>query len=121
MTFLILTTWLAKRGRPLIFTTIPMVFLICTVSWAAINQFRFFAGDVGQHWHLLLVLGIGLLLEAWMIVEGFHAFRLARSVRARGLTAEQTHLALAGPSGAVIDHDGVIHPTPGVGELTADS
>ena len=108
MTFLILNTWLAKRGRPLIFTTMPMVFLICTVSWAAIEQFRFFAADAGQHWHLLLVLGIGLLLEAWMIVEGFAAFRTSRAVRARKLSAEQAQLALAGPSGAVIDADGVI-------------
>jgi carbon starvation protein len=108
LTFLILNTWLAKRGKPVIYTTIPMVFLIGTVSWAAIGQLRVFGRDPGANWHLLLVLGIGLALEAWMLVEGVNAFRLARRVRREGLPLEQAQMALAGPSGAVIGTDGVI-------------
>jgi len=119
LTFLVLTTWLAKRGRPVIYTAIPMLFLVCTVSWAAAGQLRLFSGDpatgafswdqVQTNLHLILVLAIGLVLEAWMLFEGFSAFRLARRVRKQGLDARQAQIALAGPSGAPITPDGVIH------------
>jgi carbon starvation protein len=112
LTFLILTTWLVKRGKPIVYTVVPMLFLIFTVSWAAISQLKMFAAQPAENWHLLLVLAIGLVLEAWMLVEAGAALRLARRVRdqlqTRTITAEEAQLALAGPSGAVIGEDGII-------------
>jgi len=111
LTFLVLTTWLAKRGRPIWVTAVPMIFLIVTVTWAAIWQIRFFAPTYREHWYLILVLVIGLVLEAWMVFEGVSALRTARRVRAEGLDAAAARLALAGPSGHVIDAEGIIrHP-----------
>ncbi|MHC4160987.1 MAG: carbon starvation CstA family protein [Planctomycetota bacterium] len=115
LTFLILTTWLVKRGKPIIYTVVPMLFLICTVSYAAVSQLRTFAKEPADKWHLLLVLAIGLALEAWMVFEALAAFRIAKRVReqlrARAMTAEEAQLALAGPSGALIGEDGIIrHP-----------
>ncbi len=106
LTFLVLNTWLAKRGKPVIYTTIPMLFLVVTVSWAGIALFGSFWAK-GQ-WHLVTVLGIGLVLEAWMIVEGFCAWRLSREIRSRGLDGPELASALAGPSGNVIGGDGII-------------
>jgi carbon starvation protein len=112
LTFLVLTTWLVKRGKPVVYTVVPMLFLICTVSYAAVSQLRLFARQPAENWHLLLVLSIGLLLEAWMIVEAGAAFRVARRVRAQlqaqVMTPEEAQLALAGPSGALIGDDGII-------------
>jgi carbon starvation protein len=112
LTFLVLTTWLVKRGKPIVYTVIPMLFLIATVSWAAVSQLYLFRTELAQNWHLVLVLAIGLVLEAWMIVEAVAALWKANGVRealrAKALTAEQAKLALAGPSGAVIGEDGVI-------------
>jgi len=46
-----------------------------------------------------------------MIVEGVSALRTARRVRAEGLDPAAARLALAGPSGHVIDEEGIIrHP-----------
>jgi len=42
LTFLVLTTWLAKRGRPVWVTAVPMLFLVVTVTWAALWQIKFF-------------------------------------------------------------------------------
>ena len=109
LTFLVLTTWLAKRGRPVWVTAIPMLFLIVTVTWAALWQIRFFAPTYRQHWYLIVVLCIGLVLEAWMIVEGVSALRTARRVRSEGLSDSAARLALAGPSGRVIDAEGIVH------------
>ena len=81
LTFLVLNTWLAKRGRPIIYTTVPMLFLIVTVSWAAIRQLMTYAADPAAHWHLIAVLSVGLVLEAWMLFEAFAAFRVARQAR----------------------------------------
>ncbi|MHC4956482.1 MAG: carbon starvation CstA family protein, partial [Planctomycetota bacterium] len=112
LTFLVLTTWLAKRGRPVWVTAIPLLFLMVTVTWAALWQIKFFAPTYRDHWHLILVLAIGLVLEAWMIVEGISALRTARRVRAEGLDPIAAQLALAGPSGHVIDGEGIIaHPS----------
>jgi carbon starvation protein len=112
LTFLILTTWLVKRGKPVVYTAVPMLFLVCTVSYAAVSQLRRFAREPAENWHLLLVLAIGLLLEAWMIVEAVAAFRIAKRVRqrlqAQAMSAEEAQLALAGPSGALIGEDGII-------------
>jgi len=108
LTFLVLNTWLAKRGKPVVYTTIPMLFLVVTVTWAGVALFGQFwkAGE----WHLVAVLAIGLALEAWMVVEGFAAWRLSRRVRREGLHGTALQAALAGPSGAVIDDEGVIRP-----------
>ena len=111
LTFLVLTTWLAKRGRPILVTAIPLVLLLVTVTWAALWQIRFFSQTFARHWHLVTVLVIGLVLEGWMIVEGVNALRIARRVREKDLHPLQAQLALAGPSGKVIDSEGVIgHP-----------
>jgi len=109
LTFLVLTTWLAKRGRPILVTAIPLVFLTITVTWAALWQIQHFSTAPGANWHLITVLVIGLILEAWMIVEGLSALRLAARTRAQDLDPLQAQLALAGPSGRVIDPEGVIH------------
>ena len=112
LTFLILNTWLAKRGKPVIYTLLPMLFLIVTVSIAGVAELRRHAAHLPGSWHLVAILGIGLALEAWMVVEGFAALRLSRRVRAqlaeRTITEENARLALAGPTGATIGADGVI-------------
>lgn len=118
LTFLILNTWLAKRGKPVIYTTLPLLFLIVTVSWAGISQLDVIieGGHLAERWHQALVLAIGLALEVWMIVEAIAVFRIARTVReklaASLLTAEEAQLQLASPTGAIIDVEGVIRDGP---------
>ncbi|MHC4940789.1 MAG: carbon starvation CstA family protein [Planctomycetota bacterium] len=111
LTFLVLTTWLAKRGRPILVTAIPLAFLMITVTWAALWQINRFSSNPVGNWHLITVLVIGLVLEGWMVFEGFSALRIAARVRSDGLDPVAAQLALAGPSGHVIDAEGVIsHP-----------
>ncbi|QHI70564.1 carbon starvation CstA family protein [Tichowtungia aerotolerans] len=68
LAFLVMTVWLAKTGRRIIYTLIPMIFMVAVTGWAMVyNLNTFFAsGD----W---LLFGIGtavVLLETWMVVEG---------------------------------------------------
>ena len=74
LALLVITVWLAKKKIPVVFTAIPMVFMIVMTAWAmGINLVNFYAQ---QKW---LLFGIGFLitvLQAWMVVEG--AIVLAR-------------------------------------------
>jgi carbon starvation protein len=78
LTFLVLTVWLAKRGKPVWATLLPLLFLVVTVSWAAVAQIRLFARTPGTQAHLIAILVVGLVLEGWMIVEGCLALGRAR-------------------------------------------
>ena len=68
LAFLVLTVWLAKSGRNIIYTLIPMVFMIATTGWAMMYNLEAFFRD--GDW---LLFGIGsavVLLEIWMVFEG---------------------------------------------------
>ena len=74
LTLLVATIFLWKSGRPIIYTLIPMLFLICMTTGAMILNFKSF-------WHnpLLLVLSaIILALEVWLILEALAVFKSRR-------------------------------------------
>ena len=68
LALLVITVWLARKNIPILFTAIPMVFMIAMTAWAMkINLLQFHAD---QKW---LLFGIGTIitvLQTWMIVEG---------------------------------------------------
>ncbi len=68
LALMVITVWLAKKNTPIVFTAIPMVFMIAMTGWAMAINLMNFLDD--QKW---LLLGIGLIiaiLQAWMVVEG---------------------------------------------------
>lgn len=77
LSLLVTTVWLAKKKISILFTAIPMVFMITMTTWAMkINLSSYFTQG---KW---LLFGIGLIisiLQLWMIVEG--VIVLARSRR----------------------------------------
>jgi len=68
LALLVITVWLAKKKIPIVYTAIPMVFMVAMTSWAMkINLAQFHANG---EW---LLFGIGALitvLQVWMVVEG---------------------------------------------------
>jgi carbon starvation protein len=68
LALLVITVWLAKKKIPIIFTAIPMVFMIVMTAWAMkINLMSFYAD---QKWLLFTIGGIITVLQTWMIIEG---------------------------------------------------
>ena len=68
LSLLVITIWLAKRKSPIIYTAIPMLFMVGITAWAMqINLVRFFAH---QQWMLLGIGALILLLQIWMVIEG---------------------------------------------------
>lgn len=96
LAFLVITFWLWRRRKPIWFVVLPLVFMLVMPAWAMLHQL--FVQGVGmetswlaagpdsgeKNWMLLVIAGVTLLLEAWMIVEAVLLFP-----KVRGLTEEE--------------------------------
>jgi carbon starvation protein len=72
LALLVITIYLARKKSPIVYTVIPMAFMIIMTGWAMIiNLSNYFAGG---KW-LLFVIGLcTLVLEIWMIIESLVVF-----------------------------------------------
>jgi carbon starvation protein len=68
LALLVITVWLARKNIPMVYTAIPMIFMIAMTGWAMkINLVQFYAGG---EWLLLGIGSLISLLQIWMVVEG---------------------------------------------------
>lgn len=68
LALLVITVWLARKKIPVIFTAIPMMFMIVMTAWAmGINLVDFYAQ---QNWLLFSIGSVITVLQVWMVVEG---------------------------------------------------
>ncbi len=71
LALLVVTVYLAKKGKPVIYTLLPMLFMMVMTGWAMVlNILGFYrAGTASLH---LLIIGIIVMaLEVWMVLEAF--------------------------------------------------
>jgi carbon starvation protein len=68
LALLVITVWLARKKLPIIYTAVPMVFMIVMTAWAmAIALVDFYT----QQNRLLFAIGsLITILQIWMVVEG---------------------------------------------------
>jgi carbon starvation protein len=68
LALLVITVWLARKKIPIIYTAIPMIFMIAMTAWAMkINLTSFYAE---QKWLLFSIGAVITVLQTWMIIEG---------------------------------------------------
>jgi carbon starvation protein len=68
LALLVITVWLARRNIPIIFTAIPMVFMIAMTGWAMkINLVKFY--EQGK-WLLFVIGSLITVLQLWIVTEG---------------------------------------------------
>lgn len=85
LSFLVITFYLWRRGKPVWFLVIPMIFMLIMPIWAMIWQL-FVGGAETPSWlaegkWVLLAIGLAtILLEIWMIVEAYFLFPRVRGV-----------------------------------------
>jgi carbon starvation protein len=70
---LVASLFVWKRGRPVIYTLVPMIFMMAVTVVAMVLQLRGFWER--KTWPLVYVGGAILILALWLIVEGVLAFR----------------------------------------------
>ncbi len=67
LSLLVITIYLYKRGKPVLLTAIPMVFMVFMTGWAMIVNIKGFF-DTGN-WLLVSINAIIIVFVVWMIVE----------------------------------------------------
>jgi carbon starvation protein len=80
LALLVLTLYLAKQGKPVLYTMLPMLFVVTMTGWAMVLNFKNFITDGNVL--LAIIGGIVILLEIWIIVEVFRAFSTHRRIQA---------------------------------------
>ncbi|MBT3201898.1 MAG: carbon starvation protein A [Phycisphaerales bacterium] len=87
LAFLVITVYLAKKGRPIYYTLIPFGVMLVMTAWAIIYKLGDFYRDYtvdNKNLHLLIITGIIVLLEIWMIIESAATIIKSRKQRANG-------------------------------------
>lgn len=85
LAFLVLTFYLARRGKPIAFAVVPAIMMIVTPAAALLWQmFHNSPGNVGWYWsgnHLLTGFGFVILgLQIWMVIECLILFPRVKGV-----------------------------------------
>ncbi len=76
LALLLLTVHLARKGVRLLYTAVPMVFMIGMTGWAMVTKVAVFCQNA--NWLLVAIGSVILLLEVWMIVECVQTLRSLR-------------------------------------------
>lgn len=71
LTLLIATVYLWKTNRPIIYTLVPMIFLLLITTASMVLNFR----EFGDNYLLIFLSGITLALAIWLILESFSILR----------------------------------------------
>jgi len=86
LAFLVITVYLAKKAKPILFTLIPFFVMLAITAWAITYKLGDFYRDYmdkGKNLHLLIITGVIVVLEVWMIIESAMAIIQSRSKRAQ--------------------------------------
>jgi carbon starvation protein len=81
LALMVLTVYLYKKGKPVYFTGIPMIFMVAMTGWAMVlNIIDFYKkGD----WLLFTINAIIIIFVIWMIVEVINIVRKLQGSRVR--------------------------------------
>ncbi len=73
LALLVITVYLAKKNKSIIFTVIPMVFMMIMTGWGMIrNIINYYSSS---DWLLFVIGIIIMILEIWMIIEAIKAIK----------------------------------------------
>jgi carbon starvation protein len=81
LAFLVITVYLAKKGKPILYTLIPFFIMLVMTAWAITHQLGLFYDkymSTGKDLHLLIITGVIVVLEIWMIIESAAAIIKSR-------------------------------------------
>ncbi len=67
LSLLVITVYLSKKGKSLIYSGIPLIFMLFMTGWAMILNLEKFYGK--GDWFLFIIGLIVFLLEIWMVIE----------------------------------------------------
>ncbi|WP_372905809.1 carbon starvation protein A [Rhodohalobacter sp.] len=78
ISLLLITIWLKRLGRPIIYTLVPMIFVLFMTLWAMVEQVIFDWSGLGESDFNLLLFSFGAIIlgfSIWIILEAYTLFR----------------------------------------------
>ncbi len=73
LSLMVITVYLAKKGKPIIYTVVPMIFMMIMTAWGMVHNIIGFAGS--SDWLLVIIGIVIMILELWMIKESYEAIK----------------------------------------------
>jgi carbon starvation protein len=78
VTLLVVSVWLRRRGRPVVYTLVPMIFVAVATVAAMLGELRGYYADFSERWLLAIMGSLILVLDVWVIGEGFRVLLAER-------------------------------------------
>ncbi len=79
LALMVITVYLYKKGKPIAYTAVPMVFMVIMTGWGMVlNIINFYRN---MNWLLFVINGLILVFVAWMIVEVINIVRRSETIR----------------------------------------
>jgi carbon starvation protein len=75
VTLLVVSIWLRRAGRPVVYTLAPMIFVGAATIAAMLGEVRGYFANFSEQWLLALIGGLILVLDVWVILEGLRVLR----------------------------------------------
>jgi carbon starvation protein len=70
VTLLVVSVWLKSRGKPVVYTLVPMALVASVTVWAMVGNLVKYFGDFEQLWLLAISGSLILVFDIWIVIEG---------------------------------------------------
>ena len=97
LAFLVIAFFLWRRGVPVWFIVVPMVFMLIMPAWAMLTDLPAWYQQQPRNWIVIVIGAATLLLEAWMLIEAAILWPRAKGVL-ESVSAESASTAPSAPS-----------------------
>jgi len=70
VTLLVVSVWLRRQGKPVVYTLVPMVFVGLATFFAMLGEVQRYFAHFSEQWLLALIGSLVLVLDVWVVGEG---------------------------------------------------
>ena len=71
VTLLIVSIWLKRNGKPVVYTIVPMLLVTAVTLWAMVSELFGYFAHLDERWLLAAIGSVILILDVWVLLEGF--------------------------------------------------
>jgi carbon starvation protein len=95
LALLVTSFWLWRRGMPVWFVTVPMLFMLAMPAWAMLSQLPSWINpETGStNWVVVIIAVATVVLEFWMVIEAYLLWPKAKGVLEEALPPLGARLA----------------------------
>ena len=80
VTLLVVSIWLRRLGRPVVYTLVPMIFVGLATVFAMLGEVQGYLSNFSDQWLLAIIGTLVLALDVWVIFEGMRVLAAERAV-----------------------------------------